>query len=106
MRGRKVCDIYANYMGFADIGGVRYWDIREQDKVWFPIRRLDSSRTLASDSSKRLDSITLKTGDIPGAQEAKERLEDVQRRDRKLREDAEKRRNAGGPKLKLPPQAR
>lgn len=60
VRGKKVCDIYANYMGFCDFDKVRYWDIREMEKVWFPIRRLESHRTLDSDSSKRQDSITLK----------------------------------------------
>ena len=105
VRGKKVCDIYANYMGFCDIGGVRYWDIREMEKVWFPIRRFEPHRVLESDSSKRLDSITLKSGDIPQAQIAKEQLENLQRSDRKLREEVQKRRNAGGPKHVLPPRA-
>ena len=37
VRGKKVVEVYANYMGFADFNKVRYWDIREVDKVWFPI---------------------------------------------------------------------
>lgn len=67
VRGKKVCDIYANYMGFADFNNVRYWDIREQEKVWFPIRILESHKTLPSNSSKRLDSVTLRTGDVGAA---------------------------------------
>ena len=68
VRGQKVCDIYANYMGFADFNKVRYWDIREMEKVWFPIRRFEPHQVLESDSVKRLDSITLKSGDVVAAQ--------------------------------------
>lgn len=49
-------------MGFIDFNKVRYWDIREQEKVWFPIIKLESEETLASDASKRLDSLTLRNG--------------------------------------------
>ena len=73
-----MCDIYGNYMGFVDFNKVRYWDIREMvDKVWFPILKLNSEETLTSDSSKRLDSVTLKTGTVDAAQEAKELLEQI-----------------------------
>lgn len=75
--GKKVSEIYANYMGFADFDKQRYWDIREMDQVWFPIVQLDQSKTLMSDSKKRLDSITLRTGDVAAAQAVKERLEDL-----------------------------
>jgi len=68
VKGKKVCDIYGNYMGFLDFNKERYWDIREMvDKVWFPIERLRDEESLESDSSKRIDSMTLKTGDIPAA---------------------------------------
>ena len=60
--GKKVADITGNYMGFIDFNKVRYWDIREQEKVWFPIVKLESEETLASDASKRLDSLTLRNG--------------------------------------------
>jgi hypothetical protein len=100
VRGKKVCEIYGNYMGFVDFNGTRYWDIREAEKIWFPI--VYPSKTLESNSTKRLDSVTLKTGDVPAAQEMKERLEAIQRNDRKLREEAEKRRAKGGPKYVTP----
>lgn len=77
VRGKKVCDIYGNYMGFADFNKIRYWDIREMEKVWFPIIKLEAHQTLASDSSKRLDSNVLKTGDVRAAQVAKEQLEEI-----------------------------
>ena len=69
-------------MGFADFNKQRYWDIREQEKIWFPILSFEDHQTLASDSKKRIDSLTLKTGDIEAAQAAKERLEELQRHDR------------------------
>jgi len=42
VKGKKVSDITGNYMGFIDFNKVRYWDIREMDKIWFPIIKLDS----------------------------------------------------------------
>jgi len=63
-------------MGFADFNKQRYWDIREQDKIWYPILQFEESQTLESDSRKRIDSKTLKTGDIVAAQAAKELLEE------------------------------
>ena len=57
-------EIYANYMGFLDFNKQRYWDVREQENVWFPILQLEDHETLESDSKKRDDSRTLKTGDI------------------------------------------
>lgn len=37
MNGKKIMDISGNYMGFMDFGGVRYFDIRETDKIFFPV---------------------------------------------------------------------
>ena len=56
-----------------------------------------------SDSKKRIDSLTLKTGAMEDAQKAKEELEELQRHDRSLREAAEKRRTQGGVKIVYPP---
>jgi hypothetical protein len=27
--GKKVCELFGNYMGFLDFDGIRYWDLRE-----------------------------------------------------------------------------
>ncbi len=51
-----------------------------------------------SDASKRLDSLTLRNKTPEEAQLRKEQLEELQRHDRKLREDAEARREKGGKK--------
>ena len=86
-------------MGFMDFDGVRYWDAREcVDTVWFPIQALGET-ALASDSTKRSDSVTLKTRPVNEAQTAKEELESLQRNDRKLREECAKRRQNNGPKF-------
>jgi hypothetical protein len=37
MQGKKIMDLSGNYMGFMDVGGVRYFDIRLLDKIYFPV---------------------------------------------------------------------
>ena len=32
MNGKKVCEITGNYMGYIDIDGVRYWDLRDDEE--------------------------------------------------------------------------
>ena len=54
----RICEIEANYMGFFDFDGVRYWDIREKDKTWFKVVN-EEPHSLPSDSSKRTDGIAL-----------------------------------------------
>ena len=54
---------------------------------------------LPSDSIKRTDRLFLEERTVDEAQEEKERLENLQRHDRKLREECEKRRANGGPKF-------
>jgi hypothetical protein len=53
---------------------------------------------IESDASKRHDSVTLRYETPDKAQIAKEQLEELQRHDRKLREEAEARREKGGKK--------
>ena len=56
----KICEIEANYMGFFDIDGVRYWDIREKEKTFFKVVN-DDLDSLPSDTTRRTDGIALKT---------------------------------------------
>lgn len=35
--GKKICDIKGNYMGYMDFGPVRYFDVREVNKYYFPV---------------------------------------------------------------------
>ena len=85
-------------MGFFDIDGKRYWDIRANKTLHNKIVPL-GKRCLQSDSTWRRDAEILKTGDYNQAQFEKELLEEQQRHDRKLREAAEKRRQSGGKKF-------
>ena len=100
--GVKVCErITGTYMGHADFDGERYFDIREMDNYELtdlPTWSKDPL-CLASDSRKRLDLVELHNGNKDLAQENKHALEVVQRKDRKLREAAEKRRKEGGAKI-------
>jgi len=98
--GQRVSEIVGNYMGYLDFDGVRYWDYREKHKIYFPCDyEAPENETLPSQSTKRTDGIFLDTKTIEEAQEEKERLENLQRHDRKLRETAEKRRKEGGDKI-------
>ena len=80
-----------------DFDGVRYWDVRRKDDIFFPLAGEDPN-SLPSQASKRTDGRFL-ISRPEAAQEEKERLENLQRHDRKLRETAEKRRANGGPKF-------
>lgn len=63
--GAKVCDVYGNYMGFCDINGVRYWDIR--DVANYDVVPVPLDQALPSDSRLRIDSKALLEGDIEQA---------------------------------------
>ena len=101
--GRKVSEITGNYTGYVDFDEKRYWDYREKDKVCFPVRKV--SHYLPSDSRVRSDAITFQNNPVEEAQAEKERLENIQRNDRKLREVVNKRRQEGGAKHVIKEQA-
>lgn len=63
MKGIPAGEVYGNYMGFFDIDGKRYWDIRSNKTIHYPIIRV-GERSLMSDSHWRKDSEILKTGDF------------------------------------------
>lgn len=90
-------------MGYFDIDGKRYWDIRQLKQLHYKLQPVGRKRCLPSDSVWRKDANTLRTtGDYDLAQEEKEALESLQRHDRKLREAVEKRRKNGGAKFFVP----
>lgn len=96
--GKKVSEVTGNYTGYLDFDGVRYWDIRERN-TFFPLAG-EVRESLPSSASYRTDGRFLISKTVEEAQEEKERLENLQRNDRKLREEAEERRSKGGPKYK------
>ena len=88
-RGDEViCKINGNYMGYFDIDGVRYWDIRDKDMFFTPTEMNPTNLPviIPSDATLRTDSIAMLTGTMEQAQIEKENLEKLQRHDRKLRE--------------------
>ena len=101
--GKVVSKLYGSFMGYVDFDGVRFWDGRRMQN--FEILPFDDKHTynLVSDSRKRIDSVALKAGDVDDAQVNKDKLENFQRADRKLREAAAKRRLEGGAKIDYNP---
>ena len=74
--GKKVCEITGNYTGFLDFDGVRYWDVREKENVFFPLAG-EATDSLPSQSSKRTDGRFFISKSIEEAQTEKERLENL-----------------------------
>ena len=72
----KICDIYGTYMGYMDFNGQRYFDIRHNDEIYYPLE-LIKDKALPSDSTKRDDSNTLAAGNLEQAQRRKEEMEEA-----------------------------
>lgn len=98
----EISDIYGNYNGYIDFDGVRYWDIRET-KLNDVIPSVGDD-VLPSDSRCRPDLILFKENskEYTKAQDLKDELEILQRRDASLRNAAEKARRKN-PGLKFIP---
>ena len=78
--------IEGNWLETIKIDGDTYWEIGREEP--FPL--VNAANSLDSDSTKRSDSIALSQGKEDEAQKCKEVIEDIQRKDRKLREIASK----------------
>ncbi len=73
-----------NWLAFLDWEGTRYWTMAGDNcATWHP-----ASNPLPSDVRYREDLQELHAGRVTRAQEAKEWMENVQRRDKKLRAEA------------------
>lgn len=87
-------------MGYLDFDKVRYWDMRDVENLHRqPLAEDIDPNSLPSDATRRTDRIFLAERPVEEAQEEKERLENLQRHDRKLRETCAKRREDGGLKF-------
>jgi hypothetical protein len=84
--GKSVSKVTGTYLGWLEIDGYRYFDHRHIA----PFKLNIENSPLESDSYKRQDILYLREGEIEKAQREKERLETVQRNDRKLRDTHEK----------------
>mmetsp|Transcript_32499 Transcript_32499/g.56204 ORF Transcript_32499/g.56204 Transcript_32499/m.56204 type:complete len:395 (-) Transcript_32499:4522-5706(-) len=77
-----VCECTGSWPAYLEIAKRRFWSIEDCSRATY----VGISSMLPSDSSYRSDLICLKRGDEDSAQAEKDRLEDLQRHDRKLRE--------------------
>jgi len=82
IKGITVSKILGSYLSFIEFNGIRYWDIRENVKI----KSMEVHQQIPSSSSLREDRILLEQKKLEQAQAAKEKLEELQRYDRKLRE--------------------
>jgi len=82
LKGITVCKVYGSYLSFVEFNDVRYWDVRDN----IPVKRYEVYNQLKSSSLFREDRVLLEKRQNEEAQAAKEKLENIQRADRKLRE--------------------
>jgi len=82
LKGKSICKVLGSYLSFVEFDGVRYWDIRENVQI----KGIELEKQLPSSSYYREDRVLLEQKNMEQAQRAKERLEDLQRADRKIRE--------------------
>ena len=79
--GKILSNFTGSYLSHIDFDGKRYWDIRRNiDIEEYPIKN-----QLKSSSIYRKDSLLLLQKKLEEAQDAKTELEEIQRRDRRLR---------------------
>jgi hypothetical protein len=76
-------------LSFIEFDGVRYWDIRE----CIDLDLFEHKNPLPSCSSLREDRVLLQARNLEEGQVVKEKLENLQRKDRKLREQFQKMKN-------------
>jgi len=89
MKNIVVSKLYGSYLSFIEFDGVRYWDIREN----LNMRDIEVPKQPLSSALYRDDRLYLADGQIDLAQKAKEKLENIQRLDRKFREVYQKMHN-------------
>jgi len=74
--------MYGSYLSHIEFDGKRYWDLRENPTM----EAFEISNQPKSSSLFREDRVCLEKGRLELGQSEKERLEHLQRHDRKLRE--------------------
>lgn len=78
---KTICEITGSVFESLKFGNDEYWHILK----CVPYRIVESSCPLPSDATYRGDSLYLLQGELDKAQAAKDEMEEIQRRDRKLR---------------------
>lgn len=82
-KGIIVSKVRGSYLSYIEFDGERYWDIREN----FPISLIELEKNLPSSSLYREDRKLLEINQVEEAQISKDKIENIQRSDRKLREN-------------------
>lgn len=80
-----LCSVSGSWIDKLEFGGKVYW---ERDRVGTPEVPRPQKTLLESDCRFREDCIAVAMGDMKKASESKAELEEIQRRDRKLRKHA------------------
>ena len=86
LNNNVVSKLYGSYLSFMEFDGVRYWDLREHTDI----EGYEIIKQPKSSSLFRQDRICLEEGRLVEGQIEKELLENLQRGDRKLRENYKK----------------
>jgi hypothetical protein len=86
LNDKVVSKVYGSWLSHIEFDGVRYWDIRDS----IDMDLFEYENPLQSCSSLREDRKLLQMKNIESGQIAKEKLESLQRYDRKLREQFQK----------------
>jgi hypothetical protein len=85
----KKVAVTGSYLSHIDFDEIRYWDIRDN----YPTSIIEKEKNLSSSSILREDRILLSEESMEEAQTAKEKLENLQRHDRKLRKEYQEKKN-------------
>lgn len=88
-KGKELCQVEGSWLTHISFDGVRLWELGKTAPggVTAAPRPSPVPDPLPSDSRFRTDLITLRTGDLVEAQKEKNRLEELQRADRRLRQE-------------------
>eukprot|EP00475_Leptophrys_vorax_P028174 TRINITY_DN4065_c0_g1_i1.p1 TRINITY_DN4065_c0_g1~~TRINITY_DN4065_c0_g1_i1.p1 ORF type:complete len:943 (-),score=238.86 TRINITY_DN4065_c0_g1_i1:62-2890(-) len=79
------CNVEGSWLEGLSFGGKQYWRFNESKAYRVLSRRLEDS--LPSDARNRMDLTELAAGNLDSANSWKHKLEELQRKDRKLRKD-------------------
>ena len=89
--GTLVSKLNGNQFGYIDFDNERFWDVRDQ--VNYRVQDVETDgELLGSDCKLRQDTIEHKRNNMVEAQQNKDKAENLQRADRKIRNAAIKRR--------------
>jgi len=78
----SVSKVYGSFVSYIEFDSIRYWDMREN----IPIKAIERQNQLTSSALYRTDRKLLFENKVEAAQIEKEVLENIQRKDRKLRQ--------------------